>query len=166
MLDLSKADRLGEIKSKLRSMVLDLSGIHVGDDTATFTELGAPTRYEQNNPLLEFSGPWSTYASSTYSGGSYTYTRTTGSTITVHFNGTAIDYIACTSLSQGLAQITLDGQVVATVNLYSSSFTPQVRVWGTSGLSSADHTLVITNVSTRYVNLDAFDIVGTLIAAP
>ena len=37
---MSSTDRLSEITSKLRSLVLELSGINVDDDKATFTELG------------------------------------------------------------------------------------------------------------------------------
>ncbi|MBN1319726.1 MAG: matrixin family metalloprotease, partial [Thermoleophilia bacterium] len=89
--------------------------------TATFTEVGAPgtvTRYEQNHACCQYAGSWTTYASSLYSGGSYSYTKTAGASVTVTFNGTAIDYIATKSSTQGSAQIILDGVNKGTVSLY------------------------------------------------
>ena len=132
--------------------------------TATFALPSVLTRYEQNHHLLRYQGTWATLSGSYYSGGSYAYTKTVGSSLKVTFYGTSIDYIARKSSNQGSAQITLDGVSQGTVSLYNSTTRYKQTVWGVSGLSAGIHTLIITCPSTKYINVDAFDIRGTLLS--
>jgi len=132
--------------------------------TATFALPSVLTRYEQNHHLLRYQGTWSTLSGSYYSGGSYSYTKTVGASLKVTFYGTSIDYIARKSSNQGSARITLDGVSQGTVSLYNSTTRYKQKVWGVSGLSAGTHTLIITCPSTKYINVDAFDIRGTLLS--
>jgi hypothetical protein len=91
--------------------------------------------------------------------------------VTVAFNGTAIDYIAKTASSLGWARLTLDGGDPVYVDLYSSSTKYKQKVWGVSGLAPGDHILLIEWTGTRgsgtgtTINLDAVDVLGTLVSA-
>ncbi len=143
--------------------------------TATFTASSpsSKTRYEQTDTKLVYTGAWSSSSSSYYSGGSYKFTNSSGASVTVAFNGTAIDYIAKMDSAQGLVKLTLDGGTPSYVNLYSATTKYKQKVWGVSGLSAGNHTLVIAWTGTRgtgtrgtgtTINLDALDIAGTLTA--
>ena len=126
--------------------------------TATFTASGGVVRIEQDDPSLHYQGTWNKVTNASYSGGSYAHTIQQGASVTLNFNGTAVDYIACKAASQGSAHITLDGVYQGSVSLYNPSLLRQVKVWGISGLSAGPHTLVITYGGSNYTNVDAFDV--------
>ena len=87
----------------------------------------------------------------------------------VAFNGTAIDYIAKTASTLGQAKLTLDGGSAVYVDLYSSTTKYKQKVWGVSGLTAGNHTLLIEWNGTRgggsgtTINLDAVDVLGVLV---
>jgi hypothetical protein len=57
--------------------------------------VGALTgRYEQNNPHFEYSRGWKTSKDGSASGGSFALTKSSGSSMTVHFTGIQLDWFA------------------------------------------------------------------------
>jgi hypothetical protein len=125
--------------------------------------LVTPTRYEQTDSRLFYTGTWPTGTGSTtsYSGGSFRYSSSIGASVTIPFKGTSIAWIAKKSSGMGRATVSIDGGAPTSVNLYSSSTIFKQKVWSKNGLANSLHTLKITRTSGT-VNIDAVDVVGTL----
>ncbi len=126
----------------------------------------APTRYEQTDLRLVWTGPWTTYAKWLFSGGSYAHSRFTTAGVTVAFNGTGIDWIGSKGTLGGKAAVSLDGSAPVTLDLYSASGLHKQVLWSVSGLTSGRHTLRIMPTNGWYVWIDAFDVTGELVQAP
>jgi hypothetical protein len=58
--------------------------------------------------------------------------------------GTSIALVSTTGPDRGIAQVTLDGTVVGTVDLYSPTLQTGVVVWSKDGLNGVGHTLKLT----------------------
>ena len=130
------------------------------------------TRVEQTNSLLAYTGTWSTTTISSASGGSFKYANSSGSSVTVTFNGIYLQWIAKKSSVYGLASVSLDGGAAQTVDLYSSSTLWKQKAWDTGLLANGTHTVMIQwtgkkNASSTKTNigLDAFDVIGTVVKA-
>lgn len=124
-------------------------------------------RFEQNDGRIVYGGAWVTGAGSVHSGGSYIYSGTAGSTVTVKFKGTSIAWVGPKAPSYGRAEVFIDGKSRGVVSQYGSSVSYQKTVWSISGLSDGEHTLVIRATGTKdaassgkIIVVDAFD-VGT-----
>jgi cell wall-associated NlpC family hydrolase len=131
------------------------------------------TRYQQTDSRVRYAGKWSTGNSTSASGGSYGYANTSGSSLTVAFDGTQLNWVTKKSPSYGKASVSLDGGAAVEVSLYSSSTLYQQKVWTTSKLPLGQHTVTIRwtgvkGASTGGTNIgaDAFDVIGSLIQAP
>jgi uncharacterized protein YkwD len=130
---------------------------------------GTPTttRYQQTDSHFVYSGTWSTFSTTSSSGGSYSRTAATGSTVTASFNGTYFKWIATKGTTMGKAYVSLDGGTAQLVDLAYTSAQYQQEVWSTGVLVSGPHTVKITwypsNASGKYINIDAFDVAGTLL---
>ena len=128
------------------------------------------TRYEQTDPRLAYAGTWQSNTSSpTASGGSFRYADSAGSSVTLRFVGTYLAWIAKTSSVYGIAKVTVDGTVAASVDLYSADPSLNHKVWDTGTLSSGLHTVKIEWTGDRAagatdanISVDAFDVRGSL----
>jgi len=133
-----------------------------------------PTRFEQTDARLGWSGSFATYSGAALSGGSHKRTGVAGSSVTVTFKGSSIAWIGTKAPSFGRAQVSLDGTRPVTVSLYSTSWAYKKTLWSKTGLSAdATHTLVITVLGTHDatatgfdVSVDAFDVLGKLLQTP
>ena len=139
--------------------------------TATFIDTVVSTRYEQTNSLIAKTGTWSAATHSSYSAGSLIRSKIKGNYVTVAFEGTELTWIASTGAGFGIARLTLDGGTSFLVDLYSRSNLSQQEVYSTGPLSAGTHTLKIECAGVKnasalytYVNIDAFDVVGTLVS--
>jgi subtilisin family serine protease len=140
--------------------------------STTTTLPGGTARYEQTDPSLKCLGTWTTSSASLYSGGSMKYTSSAGASVTVAFTGTGLTWIARTGSQYGKAQVTLDANTPVIVDLYSSSAGYRTPVWNSGVLSSGTHTVKIAYTGQKnpastytYVDVDAFDVRGTLASA-
>jgi stage II sporulation protein D len=128
-----------------------------------------PTRYQQNNSKIVYTGAWHTFSYALSSGGSRSYLNGPG-TVTVKFNGTYFSWVTRRSPVYGIADVTVDGvPVVPSVDLYRSAALEQANAYETGILPPAVHTVVITWTNTKNasatdtnIGADAFDIIGTL----
>ncbi len=139
--------------------------------TTTTTTL--PTRSEQTDSRLVYTGAWGTTPDGSSSGGSFFFANSSGASVTVTFEGTYLAWIAKKSPVYGKAEVTLDGRSLGTIDLYSASTEWQQKVWGTGTLESGRHTVTITWTGTKNpaatdtnISVDAFDVVGSLIQIP
>ncbi len=148
------------------------SGLYVWIDALDVTGqlTQAPTRYQQTDPHIVWSGPWTPYSRWCLSGGSYAYSRFTNASVTITFEGTGIDWIGTKNGIGGKALVSLDGSSPVTVDLYSPTSMHQSLLHRVSGLPAGAHTLVITPTATynpsssgQYVFVDALDVTGALV---
>jgi hypothetical protein len=89
----------------------------------------------------------------------------------IWFTGTRLDLIATTGVTQGKAQVTVDGRDAETVDLSSPTTLREQTVWSTGTLPLATHKVVVSwtgrpggSGGTR-VNIDAVDVTGTAVPA-
>ena len=151
--------RLEIVNTSTMNMTLDAVDI-VG-------AISAPrTRYEQTDSHIVKAGSWSDFTKSAASGGSYGRSSTSGASATITFTGTRLDWIAMKGTTTGIADVYLDGDKVATVDLSAATAAYQVMAWSTGGVTNGVHTVKIQldagSPSGKNLTLDAVDVWGTL----
>jgi hypothetical protein len=126
-------------------------------------------RYEENDPHLEWEGPWIFTGGADDSGGSCRYTEDVASSVTVKFSGTRVTMITATGLAVGEAKLTLDSGTPFLVDCYSAAPIYQREAWSSGDLAAGTHYLKIECNGTcnpasggTGIYVDAFDVVGTL----
>jgi hypothetical protein len=129
----------------------------------------AVVHHEQNDPRFAYSGTWTTASAASASGGSFAFTDSSGSSMTIHFMGTHLSWIAKKSPAYGKARVTLDGKTLGTIDLYSATTEWRQKVWGTGTLKSGSHTVTIAWTGLKEaaaestdINVDAFDVDGVV----
>jgi hypothetical protein len=126
-------------------------------------------RYQQNNTKFAYSGTWNTVSNTSASGGGFKYANSSGASVTIHFTGIDLAWIAKKGPDYGEAKVTVDGKKTYTVNLYSASATWQKRLWSTGILPMGAHTVEIhwlgakgSGATGTNIDVDAIDVTGTL----
>ena len=126
--------------------------------------------HQQNEPRLTYTGAWTTVQDSKASGGSLAVTNKSGSTLTIRFVGTQLDWIAKKGPAFGEATVTVDGGTATTVDLSSTKPLWRQDVWSTGVLPTGTHEVTIAWAGTKgadststYVNADAFLVTGRLL---
>jgi hypothetical protein len=144
------------------------------DNSVTFATAPPPvTRIEDNDPAVTYTDtgtPWILGYGGGYawSGGTASLGAVTGQRATLVFNGTGVTWIGFRGPQTGIANVYLDGTLVATVDSYAPTESVQVSLYSTSGLQAGSHTLAIEPTRTKhessadyYVIVDAFDVIGS-----
>ena len=140
--------------------------------TVTVSNGGPPplTRFEETAAILAPGGAWTTISSgqagAAMSGDSAVLSNATGATATFTFSGTGVSWIGLPCEICGIANVSIDGAPVATVDTFAPSRPATSQpVFATSGLGAGGHTLVIEMTGTQnpssggaYVVVDAFDV--------
>jgi hypothetical protein len=104
----------------------------------------AAGRIEQNNPAVTYAGNWYLNTNPIMSGGTAALGMDPNSSVTVTFNGTGITWIGYQDQWSGIANVSLDGKLLAPpVDTYASSQKAQSSVFSVGGLSPGTHTLLI-----------------------
>jgi uncharacterized protein YkwD len=151
---------------------LDIDGSLVqaegGGTTPTVTRYQQDAKASDGTPYFVYAGTWSTFSTSSASSGNYARARVSTSTVTFTFNGTALTLVSTKGTTMGKALVSLDGEAAQTVDLYNSSGAQyQQKVWSSGTVPSGQHTVKISwskaNASTKYISVDAVDVVGTLV---
>jgi hypothetical protein len=142
------------------------------DAMETDGNLAACAYTEQNDTRLGYLGSWQTYANANFSGGSYAFSKTAGSSVTVPFNGQKLDWIATVGPVYGKASVSIDGKTPVQIDLYSASYKYKQTVFSTGTLAAGLHTVKISYTGARnplstdtYIDTDAFQIVGNVASA-
>ncbi|MGZ4126939.1 MAG: Ig-like domain-containing protein [Actinomycetota bacterium] len=130
------------------------------------------SRYEEENSARA-AYQWRTFSSSQALGGSYQGDYLRGSGFSFSFVGSSVTWYTVMSPSQGLAQVTLDGRNLGTVNNYSPTVHFKVaRRY--RGLATTRHRLQVrvlgqlgSSAGTgRWIMLDGLAVSNVLVAAP
>ncbi len=95
-----------------------------------------------------FAGSWVACANTTYTGGTYRYSRWVGAKTTYTFNGTKVAWIGPRSPFYGKAAVYIDGAYKATVSQYGL-LGWRCRVWESGTLSRGTHTIEIRVLGTK-----------------
>ena len=129
------------------------------------TPVGVGLYEEDSNEVALQGGPWVKASSAADSGGSVAYTTGTGSSATLTFSGTSIQWLARTSPKSGIAEVHIDGQLMDTVDLYSPETRFQQVVYSTDDLPAGNHTITVTRTgkanaqaTSTVLQFDAFNI--------
>jgi hypothetical protein len=127
-------------------------------------QTAAPTRIEQNDPAVTYTGDWYTNRATPNSGGEAALTNLAGARASLTFNGTGITWIGVTDPWSGFARLYLDGTLY-NIDTYSSDTRYQQPIFSVRGLGAGSHTLSIEvthsrdgNAAGSWVWIDAFDI--------
>jgi hypothetical protein len=124
--------------------------------------------YQQSDSSLVYKGNWVDTADRSCSGGDLCYLDSPGS-VTVHFEGASLSWIARKSEDCGQASVTLDNGAAVEVDLYYPGTLSQRCVYSTGTLPEGDHTIVIewtgasnSDATGSSLTVDAFDVQGIL----
>ncbi|MEF3310743.1 heparinase II/III family protein [Paenibacillus sp. GYB004] len=120
---------------------------------------------EDGDEDIVYTGAWTQYSNSAYSGGTVKRAGTAGSQARVSFYGSKAKVIGTTSTSNGYADIFVDGVFQTKIDTYSSSTRYQQVLYETDTLAEGVHTIVIeatgekrSAAANAYVTLDAVQI--------
>ena len=135
--------------------------------------LGAITgtaRVQQTSSRIAYGGgTWGTVSAASASGASYIRSAGSGAAAVVDFNGTYLAWIATKGTTFGKAYVSLDGGSPVSVDLSAAAAVYQQKVWETGTVTAGDHEVKIwydtSNASGRYIDIDAFDVEGSLTQA-
>ncbi len=124
----------------------------------------------QDNPVVTFIPGVTTGATQgaslrAWSAGAARLSTTPGAQATFTFTGTGISWIGARGTQSGIARVSLDGVLVAVVDLYSPTEQIQAEVFAATGLADTSHTLTIEgtgqqNASSQnaLIVVDAFEV--------
>ena len=122
-------------------------------------------KIEDNSSSITYTGNWAVSSNVAHSGGTCKYIAKTGSA-SYKFNGTGIKLIAATGKDKGLAKITIDGNDIYYVDMYSATNMRAQEVFMVDSLKSGDHTVKVEwtglkfgNATNSVITLDAFEVI-------
>jgi beta-galactosidase GanA len=120
------------------------------------TDEAAGYTYDDADPALSYSGTWThaNASNSNYTNGDYdsteSWSQTTGSSMSVTFNGTAVQWIGPKNTNGGIAAVSIDGGTPVDVDTYDSAGKEfQQVLFSATGLPAGAHTLTITVTGTK-----------------
>ncbi len=157
---------LGYKNSLSSGFTVDVDALRV---SGTLDQAAKPVRAQQTDAHIEYTGGWGSAWTWLASGGSFRWANSEA-TVKVTFNGTYLAWVAKTGRWYGKATVKLDGVVVeGGVDLYSRYEYYKQVVYQTGLLDPGVHTLVIewtglknAAAAASQINVDAFDVMGTL----
>lgn len=122
--------------------------ISTSSTTTTTTSGGstapaAPALFEETSSAVTYARTWSSASASIFSGGSAVLSMENNAQAAFAFTGTGVSWIGYSDQWSGIAQVFVDGNMLATVDTYSPSDKPQAVQYALTGLSSGSHKLVI-----------------------
>jgi len=95
------------------------------------------------SPAVVYVGVWTGISDSRVSGGTAKEANTSGFRAVFSFTGTGVSWIGARGPWAGIARVSVDGALVATIDTYASADQTQVAIYSTSGLASGAHTLTV-----------------------
>jgi hypothetical protein len=101
------------------------------------------SRVEQADPAVTWSGAWSTNRLAAHSGGSARLSMEASSRVSLVFVGTGAVWIGYRDEWSGIADVSVDGRLRATVDTYSTPARAQAALYAIDGLADGTHTLTI-----------------------
>ncbi|HEX5826518.1 MAG TPA: Ig-like domain-containing protein [Candidatus Limnocylindrales bacterium] len=118
-----------------------------------------PRLIQQSNSLAWYRKTWTAVSSTSYSGGSARYSRTSGASASVALWVRSIALVTTTASTRGKAKVYVDGTLKATVDTYSATSRYRVQKWAINWSTVDWHTLKVVVAGTLgrpRVDVDAF----------
>src|SRR6266496_2218035 len=104
----------------------------------------AVSRLQETDPDVTYSAGWTQGdTSKPWSAGAAASATASGSQATFAFSGTSVSWIGARGPQTGIADVFLDGALVAEVDTYSPAEQIQAALFTKTGLADANHTLTI-----------------------
>ncbi len=128
------------------------------------TPTASVSTVQETSGTVAYSGTWAHSRLSGSTGRFVQRSSSTNATATFSFNGTSVALVTSKAAARGVAQITLDGTDVGTVDLYATSKKTRKVAWASdAALAPGSHTLVIRVTGTKNsssidarIDIDAF----------
>jgi hypothetical protein len=134
------------------------------DSTVTYNQTASTTRLQENSSSVAYTGTWYRIARALADGGYAKVASGAGTTATVTFVGTGINWIGFRGQS-GIAEVYLDGVLRGIIDTYSASDVYKASLFQISGLPQGTHQLTVkvlgrrnTSSTASWIWVDAFDI--------
>ena len=138
------------------------AGNSVVIDAFVIGHSSSPLVSDDQDPAIKYSRSWLHSLYPNRHGGTQTYANQPGETASFTFSGTQVGYMYALQTNLGVAQISIDGKVVDTIDEYAPVFIGQ-QVATYPGLSDGVHTITVEVVGTKnnqsagtWVVVDAF----------
>lgn len=115
--------------------------------------------YSESSLAIRYFGSWPRQILTTYFGGAAKYARARGASATLTFTGNQVAWLSRRGPSSGRARVYLDGRLVTTINLYSSTTKIKQVVFTRTYTTVRTHKLKIVILGTLghpRVTLDGF----------
>jgi hypothetical protein len=120
-----------------------------GNESLVITTAAATlSLVQEKNAAVTYAGTWKRVTLSGASGGYVKRSLTTGSVATYNFSGKEIAFVSTLGPARGIAQVRVDGTLVATVDLYAPTLQAARVVW-VGSVTPGSHTLQIRVTGTR-----------------
>jgi hypothetical protein len=105
--------------------------------------------YQETHSAVVYTDAWREAPYPAYAGRNARWTNEAGATATFTFTGRTVAWFGPSGPTRGRANIFIDGQLVATVDLYARRFRPNTRIFATTFPEAGPHTLRIEVVGTK-----------------
>jgi hypothetical protein len=109
----------------------------------------ALTSYQESSPKIAYRGFWKRGSSASAYGGALKYTRDRGASARLSTTARSLAVVVPKGPTSGKAAILIDGKVIKVVDLYASSFRPQVVVFSRNWTLAQRHTIAVRALATR-----------------
>jgi len=106
-------------------------------------------RVQEKSPQVSYTGSGKRVYLSGASGGYVRRSNVEGARASFTFTGTGVAFVSTRGTNRGLAELWLDGEKVATVDLYASSLQTARVVWASQRLPNETHTLEVRVVGSK-----------------
>ena len=130
-----------------------------------------PARFEQTAASVAYSPGWSSDSSRAWSAGSAAVSSLPMAQATFTFTGTSVSWIGGRAPWSGIADVYVDGSLVAEIDTYAKTEEIRVPMFTAAGLANASHTLTIQatgrmnpGATAPNVVVDAFDVPGPAVS--
>ncbi len=151
------------VRDALSNLVADGNVVDITSSLGTISPRSLT--YDDVGGAINFSAGWAAYFSSAYYNGSQRWSQSGGSTASWTFTGTNIALLHSAQFNAGIANVTVDGVVNKTIDMYNPGVLDQFQTTIATGLSPALHTITVTVSglqnplsSGAWVGVDAFRI--------
>ena len=99
--------------------------------------------FDESSLAIEFSGGWGEAEFARYNGGQVRYAIASGATAWFTFTGTSIAWVGPMGPTRGEANVYLDEELVATVDVYASRYRPRAEIFSQAFDRLGTHTITI-----------------------
>jgi photosystem II stability/assembly factor-like uncharacterized protein len=131
------------------------------DRGESWTAVDRPVRYEDMRDVVKFDGAWTRKQGSEYSAMTETVSESSGSRVRLDFLGTGIRWVGSRGPGGGVADVYVDGELLATVNTGTEIASSVETLFSTESLLPGAHSIELVKVSGAGVlAVDAFDVLS------